>query len=58
MSNEGVKAGESSGIQSLGIIVYPDGSQTEVFKVELSYTMFKPLRSPRRLTMAPFGLPA
>lgn len=47
---------ESKGIRSLGIVIYPDGSQAEVFKVELSHPMFVSLRKPRRLTLAPFGL--
>ena len=42
---------ESKGIRSLGIVIYPDGSQAEVFQVELSHTMFVPLRKPRVLKM-------
>lgn len=41
-------------MRSLGIVIYPDGSQAEVFQVELSHPMFVRLRRPRKLTMAPF----
>ena len=48
---------ESSGVRSIGVVIYPDGSQAEVFKVEGSYPMFVRLRRPYRLTLAPFDLP-
>ncbi len=43
--------------RSLGIVVYPDGSQAEVW--QLAYGMgvrFERLAKPRRLTLAPFYL--
>jgi len=46
--------------RSLGVIVYPDGnggfSQAEICELDLGVVSVEPIE-PRRLTMAPFGLP-
>lgn len=49
--------------RSLGIVVYPDGSQGEIIEHETgapiweTYTTIVRLRRPYRLSLAPFQLP-
>lgn len=47
---------------SLGIIIYSDGSQAEIIRqachpMHGAVEIIVPLDKPRKLTMAPFGLP-
>jgi len=51
----------SDGLRSLGIIIYPDGSQAEIwvgeaFGVPLNGPYIKRLAKPRKLTFAPYFL--
>lgn len=53
---------DSHADRSLGIIVYPDGSQAEIIQRHVdapiweTWTEIKPLKARRRLTFAPFNL--
>lgn len=42
-------------MRCLGVVIYPDGSQAEVWDTEQSHISFRPIK-PRRLTFAPFYL--
>lgn len=51
----------AAAMRSLGIIIYPDGSQAEIIAVRYADTnhpthRIEPLVTSRRLTYAPFGL--